>query len=135
MKIQGKAIPSVLAKWREEVVSERRQRPDMKAVAAHRPTNPDRLRRDIHIQFVIELLQRLGVPPYGTQRSVSGCRIVSEALIELYESGILPDTPALSEGTVERIWKECTWTASFMPTMGKYSRAIAERTGLQPTEA
>ena len=83
------------------------------------PTNPDRLKRDIHIQFTIGLLERLGIPPYGTD--VSGCRIVSEALLELSDGGLVPKAPGLSEGAVECIWKECTWRTSFMPVMRKYS--------------
>ena len=102
----------------------------MKPVPPYRPTNPDRLKRDIHIQFTIGLLERLGIPPYGTD--VSGCRIVSEALLELSDGGLVPEALALSEGAVERIWKECTWRTSFMPVMRKYSKAIAERSGLYP---
>ena len=87
----------------------------MKPLPPHRPANPAQLPRDIHIQFAIEVLDRVGVRPRGSL--VSGCRIVSEA------SGI-------PEGTVERIWKACSWRASFVPEMQKYSKAIAERTGL-----
>ncbi len=36
----------------------------------------------------------------------------------------------LGEDTVRRIWKECPWRTSFVPAMQKYSKAIAERTGL-----
>ena len=129
---QGKAIPGLLAAWYGDVVSGRRQRPIMKPVPAHPPTNQDRLKRDIHLQFAIELLQRLGIPPYGSYLSISGCSIVSQALLELSDCGILPTTLGLSEGSVERIWKECTWSTSFMPVMRKYSRAIAERAGLHP---
>ena len=132
LKSQGKAIPSLLARWHRDFASGRRQRPIMKPVPAHPPTNQDRLKRDIRIQFTIGLLQRLGVPPYGSYQGVSGCSIVSQALLELSDCGILPTTLGLSEGSVERIWKECTWRASFMPVMRKYSKAIAERTGLHP---
>ena len=108
-----------LATWQRDVTSGRRQRPAMKPVAPHRPTIPDRLKRDIHIQFTIGLLERLGIPPYGTD--FSGCRIVSEALREL------------SDGAVERIWKECTWKeGAFEDVMRKYSKPIAERSGLYP---
>ena len=51
----------------------------------------------------------------------SGCLIVSEVLSEVR---------SVSEDTVERLWKERTWEKSFVPIMQKYSRAIAERTGL-----
>ena len=127
---QGKAIPRLLATWQRDVTSGRRQRPAMKPVPPYRPTNPERLKRDIHIQFTIGLLETLGIPPYGT--AFSGCRIVSEALLELSDGGIVPEALGLSEGTVERIWKECTWRTSFMPVMRKYSKAIAERSGLYP---
>ena len=103
----------------------------MKPVPPYRPTIPDRLKRDIHIQFTIGLLERLGIPPYGTD--VSGCRIVSEALLELSDSGLVPKALGLSEGAVERIWKECTWKeGAFEDVMRKYSEAIAERSGLYP---
>ena len=127
---EGKAIPGPLAAWRQDVASGRRRRPDLKPVPAHSPTNPDRLKRDIHIQFTIEILDRLGVPPYGSHLTVSGCRIAWEALEEFYYSGLIPETLGLSEGTVERIWKECTWRRSFVSVMCKYSKAIAKRNGL-----
>ena len=93
----------------------------MKPIPARRPFNPDRLRRDIHIQFTIEILREVGVRPTGT--SVSGCRIVA-GVVEL------------SEDSVKRIWKECPWRTSYLPTMRKYSKAIAIRSGLyQPTQA
>ena len=128
---QGKAIPRLLATWQRDVTSGRSQRPAMKPVPPHCPTNPDRLKRDIHIQFTIGLLERLGIPPYGTD--FSGCRIVSEALRELSDSGLVPKALALSEGAVECIWKECTWKeGAFEDVMRKYSEAIAERSGLYP---
>ena len=103
----------------------------MKPVPPYRPTNPDRLKRDIHIQFTIGLLEGLGIPPYGTD--VSGCRIVSEALRELSDSGLVPKALGLSEGAVERIWKECTRKeGAFEDVMQKYSKAIAERSRLYP---
>ena len=110
----GKAIPGVLATWQQKAADGRRQRPPMKPVPPHRPANPNQFERDILIQLTIGLLERLRVPPYGTD--VSGCRVVAEAL-------------GLSEDTVTRIWKECTWRTSFMPVMRKYSKAITERNG------
>ena len=77
--------------------------------AAHRPVNPATLLRDIQIQIIIELLQRIGIRPRGIY--VSGCRIAAEA------SG-------LAEETVKDIWE-----MRFTPAMKKHSRAIAERTG------
>ena len=111
---RGEAIPGYLARWREEVADERLQRPAMKPVPSHRPANPDQLKRDMHIQFAIEVLGRVGVRPSGSD--VSGCRIVSEAL-------------GLSEDTVTRTWKTRIWRKSIAPAMRKYSKAIAERNG------
>ena len=112
---QGESIPRPLARWLAKAAGGLRRRPDMKPVSSHRPVDPAFLVRDIHIQFAIEVLRRVGVKPNGS--SVSGCRMVSEAL-------------GLSEDTVRRIWKECPWRTSFVPAMQKYSKAIAERTGL-----
>ena len=112
---RGESIPRPLARWRAKAAGGLRRRPAMKPVSSHRPVDPAFLVRDIHIQFAIEVLRRLGVRPRGSD--VSGCRMVSEAL-------------GLSEDTVRRIWKECPWRTSFVPAMQKYSKAIAERTGL-----
>ena len=69
----------------------RRRRPAMKPKPNHRPANWTRLVRDIHIQFTIEFLKGVGVPPRGTP--VSGCRIVAEAL-------------GVPELTVVGVWKD-----------------------------
>ena len=111
---RGESIPRPLAGWLAKAAGGLRRRPAMKPVSSHRPVDPAFLVRDIHIQFAIEVLRRLGVKPSGS--SVSGCRMVSVAL-------------GLSEDTVRRIWKECPWRTSFVPVMQKYSKAIAERTG------
>ena len=113
----GWNLPRQLARWRQEVEEGRRRRPAMKPIPARCPLNPDRLRRDMHLQFVITVLERVGVRPQGVR--VSGCRIVAEA------SG-------LSEGTVERIWKACTWRTSFLPAMRKYAKDISIRHGPFP---
>ena len=103
----------------------------MKPVPPYRPTNPDRLKRDIHIQFAIGHLERLGRPPYGTD--FSGCRIASEALLELSDGGLVPKALGLSEDTVTRIWKGRIWKeGASEDVMRKYSKAIAERSGLYP---
>ena len=115
---RGEAITGPLAEWRQEVADGRRRRPATKPIPPHRPANPAQLARDIHIQFTLEVLDRVGVPPRGSP--ISGCYIVSEA------SG-------LSEGTVERIWKACAWRTSFVRVMPNYWKAIAERTGLDQT--
>ena len=114
---RGWDLPPQLARWWQEVAEGQRRRPAMKPIPAHRPLHPDRLRRDIHVQFTIEILDRVGVPPRGSP--VSGCRIVAEA------SG-------LSEGTVERIWKACTWRTSFLDEMRNQSEDIAIRLGPFP---
>ena len=111
---RGNAIPCLLAGWREEVASGRLRRPAVRPIPSHRPANPAQLARDMQIQFVIEVLDRIGIKPNGSV--VSGCRIVSEVL-------------GLSEDTVRRTWKACIWRRSFMPAMRKYSEGIAERNG------
>ena len=107
---RDEAIPESLASWRREVAAGRRRRPARKPIAAHRHANPDQFARDLHIQFVIELLARLGAPPRG----VSRCRIVAEA------SG-------LPEDMVVRIWKARPGSTSFLPMMEKHWKAIDER--------
>ena len=113
---QGKAIPPLLARWRQGVAGGRRRRPAMKHIPPHRPAQLDQPMRNIQVQFTLGLLRRVGVPPRGD--TVSGCRIVAEAV-------------GLSEYTVERIWKACPWGgSSFIPVMQRTSKAIAERTGI-----
>ena len=119
MDKQGETIPRPLARWRQEVAEGRRKPPAMKPIPAHRPPNQAQFARDMHIQFTIAVLERVGVPPQGNP--VSGCRIVAEAF-------------GLPDDTVVRIWKECTWRKSFLPAMRKYSKAIAKRTGLFPPQ-
>ena len=114
---QDKCIRGVLARWRQEVADGHRLRPAMKPIEAHRPANPEQVNRDVHIQFTIEVLWRVGVWPRG--RYVSGCCIVSEVL-------------GLSDATVGRIWNECRWRGSLLPAMKKYSKATAIRTGFHP---
>ena len=82
-------------------------------VPAHSPAKPALLLRNLQIQFVIGLLDRVGVRPQG--KYVSGCRIVGEVI-------------GLSPGRVKSIW-EMRFTAA----MSKYSKALAERTGLLDT--
>ena len=115
---QDKCVRGVLDRWRQEVADGHRPRPATKPIEAHRPANPEQVNRDVHIQFTIEVLRRVGVWPRG--RLVSGCGIVSEVL-------------GLSEATVGRIWNECRWRGSLLPAMQKYSKAIARRTGLHST--
>ena len=111
---RGKSIPGPLAKWREEVASGLRRRPALRPIPSHRPANPAQIARDMQIQFVIEVLDRIGIKPNGSK--VSGCRIVADVL-------------RVPEDRVTRIWKACIWRRSFMPVMRKYSEGIAERNG------
>ena len=110
----GEPIPRQLARWRQKVADGSLRRPDAPPIPRQRPANPAQLAYEMHVQFPIALLERLGVPPRGT--TVSGCRIVAEAM-------------GIPEATVVRIWKQCTWRTSFLPTMRKYSEAIASRHG------
>ena len=114
----GLDLPPQLARWRQEVADGGHPRPAMKPIPAHRPPNTAQFERDMHLQFAIAVLERVGVRPQGNP--VSGCSIVSEA------SGLPYDT-------VVRIWKACTWRTSFVPAMRKHAEAIAKRTGLYPT--
>ncbi len=119
---QGKVIPRVLIRWRQQVDDGCLQRPPMEAIPAHRPANPEQVARDIHIQFVIEVLGRVGIPPQGTP--ISGCGIAAEVL-----------GPRLSEETIKRIWKARPWGMSYLRMMRKYSEPMAIRTGLHPIKA
>ena len=118
MRNRGRAIPRLLARWREDVAVGRLKRPAMKRIPNHRPANWTRLARDIHIQFPIEALKRVGVPPRGEK--VSGCRIVAEAL-------------GVPELTVVGVWKTCIWRKPYVPVMRKYAKDIAMRHGLYRT--
>ena len=111
-------IPRPLEAWTDEYSDGRRNRPPLAPLDPHRPINPANLVRDIQIQFVILVLQRLGVAPWGTH--VSGCRIVAEAL-------------EISEDTVGRIWRERIWKGPFAPVLWKYVNPVSELTGFCPT--
>ena len=111
---RGEAIPGPLARWREEVAGGRLRRPARKPVPSHRPVNPAQIARDMQIQFVIEVLDRIGIKPNGSD--VSGCRIVAEVL-------------GLSEDTVTRTWKARVQKGPFVSVMQKQMKAIAERNG------
>ena len=68
----------------------------------------------MQIQFVIEVLDRIGIKPNGS--FVSGCRIVAEVL-------------GIPEERVRRIWKARVQKVPFVPAMQKQMKAIAERNG------
>ena len=84
-------------------------------VAPGNPVKPAILIRNLHIQFVLGLLKRVGVPPQGTL--VSGCEIVGHVL-------------GISKDGVKDILK-----MRFTEAMMKHSEAIAKRTGLLGTTA
>ena len=108
------AIPSLPLRWQSSIDGRRPRRHYPKTqVSPHNPLKPAILLRNFQIQFVIGFLDRVGVSPLGTH--LSGCRIVGEAL-------------DLSEDTVNKIRE-----MSFTVEMEKYSKAIAERTGLLDT--
>ena len=110
-----KTIPRPEIRWHPRVPGRRRVRHYAKTIVQpHPPVKPALLLRNLHIQFVIGLLQRVQVPPRG--KYVSGCRIVACVLV------------GLSEYTVKDIWK-----MRFTHEMRKHSEAIAERIGLPDT--
>ena len=111
----GWDLPPQLARWRQEVADGGLPRAAMMPIPAHRPPNTSQFERDMHIQFAIAVLERVGVAPQGSL--VSGCRIVAGAM-------------DISEDTVVRIWKQCPWRKSYVPTMRKHAQAIAIRQAL-----
>ena len=100
-------------RWQRKAAGRTRLRRAKRKVPPHRPANPALLLRNLQIQFVIGLLERLRVPPRG--KYVSGCRIVGKVI-------------GLHEDSVKGIW-EMRFTAA----MRKHSKAVAERTGLLDT--
>ena len=100
-------------RWQRRADAKSKLRRAKFKIAPHSPAKPAILVRNFQIQFVIGLLDRVGVSPLGTH--LSGCRIVGEAL-------------GLSEDTVNKIWE-----MPFVPEMQDYSKAIAERIGLLDT--
>ena len=99
--------------WQRKAASRSGLRRAKIKVASHPPVKPALLLRNFQIQFVLGLLDRIGVPPRGTD--VSGCRIVA---------GVL----GLSEDAVKGIWE-----MRFTVAMRKHSKAIAKRAGLLDT--
>ena len=77
------------------------------------PVRPAIFLRNLQVQFVVGLLDRIGISPRG--EDVSGILIVSEAL-------------GIPEGTIRRMWD-----MGFPAEMKKQSRAVAERLGLLDT--
>lgn len=114
---RGKAIPKPLDKWQREVTDGSRERPDRKPLRRGRPANGAQLFRDIHLQFTIEILERLGVPPRGKFNRFS---IVAEAL-------------GMSEKQVKRTWNARPWETPLAPKVREYTKGIAKRQGLDWT--
>ena len=108
-----KAIFHQDLRWQRRADAESKLQRAKFKIAPHSPAKPAILVRNLQIQFVIRLLDRVGASPQGT--FVSGIRIVGEAL-------------GLSEDTVKKILE-----MSFTVEMEKYSTAIAERLGLLGT--
>ena len=115
-KSRNEDLPLPLAKYRPQATRRRKERPAKNPLRRGRPLNPAILRRDMQVQFTIELLDRVGVSPWGYP--LSGCSVVSEAL-----------GCRFPEQTVEDIWKRCLWKKSFVPVRQKHSDAISKRTG------
>ena len=110
-----KTIPRPEIRWHPRVPGRRRLRHYAKTIVHPTPpVKPALLLRNLHIQFVIGLLQRVRVPPQG--KYVSGCRIVACVLV------------GLSENAVKGIWE-----MRFTHEMRKHSEAIAERIRLIDT--
>ena len=111
-----KTIYRPVFRWQRKAAGRSGLRRAKIKIASHPPVKPALLVRNLQIQFVIGLLDRVGVPPQGTY--VSGCRIVADIL-------------GLSEDAVKVIWE-----SRFTADMRKHSKAIAERAGLHDiTEA
>ena len=109
----AKTIFRPALRWQRRSAGRTRLRQANIKVPAHSPVKPALLLRNFQIQFVIGLLERVGVRPRG--KYVSGCRIVGEVI-------------GLSPGRVKSIWE-----MRFTTAMSKHSKAVAERTGLLDT--
>ena len=108
-----KTIYRPVFKWQRKAAGRSGLRRAKIKVPSHNPVKPALLVRNLQIQFVIGLLDRVGVPPQGTP--VSGFGIVAEAV-------------GLSEDSVKVIWE-----THFTADMRKHSKAIAERAELLDT--
>ena len=100
-------------RWQRRSAGRTRLRQAKIKVPAHSPVKPALLLRNFQIQFVIGLLERVGVRPRA--KYVSGCGIVGEVI-------------GRSPGRVKSIWE-----MRFTTAMSKHSKAVAERTGLLDT--
>ena len=112
---RGKVPPLPLLAWRKSAVEGRIKRPALLTAQSRRPVSSQKLARDFQIQFVIEILRRLGLRPQSG--SVSGCSVVSEVL-------------GLSDSAVVGIWQQRLEKKSFGPVLLRLTADMAERTGL-----
>ena len=123
LRSQGMPIPREMAEWGQQVADGKRQPPPRKPLPRGRQRIAVHLLRNLQVQLVIELLDRLGIPPRGTYRS--GCRIAGEIV-------------GVGEDTAELIWKQRIWTPQFASILREHSRDMARRTGpfhtVEPTE-
>ena len=108
-----KTIYRPVFKWQRRAAGRSGLRRAKIKVPSHNPVKPALLVRNLQIQFVIGLLDRVGIPPQGTP--VSGFGIVAEAV-------------GLSEDSVKVIWE-----THFTADMRKHSKAMAERAELLDT--
>ena len=108
-----KTIYRPVFRWQRKAAGRSGLRRGKIKIASHPPVKPALLLRNLQIQFVIGLLDRIGIPPQGT--FVSGFGIVAEAV-------------GLSENAVKVIWE-----TRFTADMRKHSKAMAERAELLDT--
>ena len=123
LRSQGMPIPREIAEWWQQVAAGKRQPPPRKRIPRGRQRIAVHPLRNLEIEFVIELLRRLGIPPRGRDRS--GCRIAGEIV-------------GVCEYTAELIWKQRVWTRQSAFILREHSKDIARRTGpfhtVEPTE-
>ena len=113
---RGKPLAAPLYVWWQAAICDIFKRPPLSAAQSRRLVSYQKLVRDYHIQFVINILRTLGLRPEGGL--VSGCSVVSEAL-------------GLSDSAVVGIWQKRLEKRSFEPVLRKLVVDMAERTGLQ----
>ena len=108
-------LPSPVAEWHLQVdCGQLRPHPTIPRQRG-RPVRPHLAMRDILAQFLLKLLDRLGLPLNG--EPTSGCEVVGQALDRSYDS-------------IRRIWKQRLEQQPFDGVVVKHSWAIAFRHGL-----
>ena len=111
---RGWQPPRDLFRWHQQVAAGRHKCPKGNKLRRGRPHIVVNPLRDIQVQFVIEILFRLGMPLRARDRSAF--RAVADII-------------GKTEWDVEFIWKKRVGTKHFPVTLQKQSRAIAKRTG------